>query len=48
VSGMNDSQILLQEIFRWGKSGGVPAGEGRLVPTGIPSRFAGEEGRPWD
>ncbi len=48
VSGMNESQILTQEIFRWGKAEGGSRGDGRLVPTGIPSRFEQEGRRSWD
>ena len=48
VSGMNDSQILTQEIFRWSKGKDGAAGEGRLVPSGVPSRFACEDLRSWD
>ncbi|GAB4238668.1 MAG: CpaF family protein [Deltaproteobacteria bacterium] len=39
ITGMNDSAILLQELFRWTKGeedGGSP---GRLASTGVPSRF---------
>ncbi len=45
VTGMNDSQILLQEVFRWAKGDAGSFREGRLVPTGIPSRFV-EDGDP--
>jgi pilus assembly protein CpaF len=48
VSGMNESQILTQEIFRWSREGAGAAEDGRLVPTGVPSRFERESGRPWD
>lgn len=48
VSGMNESQILTQEIFRWGKAEGEPVGDGRLVRTGVPSRFEREGRRSWD
>jgi len=47
VTGMNDSQILLQEIFRWVKTGGASENVGHLVATGIPSRFLPEEAPPW-
>ena len=47
ISGMNDSQILIQEIFRWGKGNGGPSCENGLIYTGIPSRFAEEEGNLW-
>ncbi len=48
LSGMNDSQILLQEIYRWEGGGHGNPGGGRLVPTGVPSRFLPDEGRPWE
>ena len=48
ISGMNDSQILLQEIFRWGKGNGEFSGENRLISTGIPSMFMDEGERLWD
>ena len=48
VSGMNDSQILTQEIYRWSKSEDGTAGAGRLVFTGVPSRFGQEGSRSWD
>jgi pilus assembly protein CpaF len=47
VAGMNESQILLQEIFRWERAGrGVPDG-GHLAPTGVPSRFGAEAEPSW-
>jgi pilus assembly protein CpaF len=45
VAGMNESQILLQEIFRWDRAG---TGGGRLAPTGVPSRFRAEAEPSWD
>jgi len=39
ITGMNESQILLQELFRWSKGNAESNGAGRLVATGIPSRF---------
>lgn len=48
VSGMNESQILTQEIFRWVKAGGEAGGDGRLMRTGVPSRFEQEGLRSWD
>jgi len=48
ISGMNDSQILIQEIFRWGKGNGDLSCENGLVFTGIPSRFAEEKESLWD
>jgi pilus assembly protein CpaF len=48
ITGMNESQILSQELFRWSKGiAGNPDG-GRLVPTGIPSRFRRGGGDAWD
>ncbi len=47
VCGMNDSQILTQEIYRWNNEGGGTSGECGLVPTGIPTRFAQEDPRSW-
>jgi pilus assembly protein CpaF len=47
VTGMNDSQILIQEIFRWAKGDDGTRPGGHLVPTNIPSRFLPEEERPW-
>jgi pilus assembly protein CpaF len=38
VTGMSESQILLQEIFRWKGERGTEK-EGELIPTGIPSKF---------
>jgi pilus assembly protein CpaF len=48
VSGMNDAQILLQEIFRRGKRETGAGPDGALAPTGVPSTFrtAGADG--WD
>jgi pilus assembly protein CpaF len=48
VTGMNDSQILLQEIFRWRKGIGERPTAGALVATGVPSRFRPEDDAPWD
>ncbi len=47
VTGMNESQILMQEIFRWvkGDDGGCPGGN--LLSTGVPSRFLPEEELRW-
>ncbi|MBI5905498.1 MAG: CpaF family protein [Deltaproteobacteria bacterium] len=45
LAGMNESQILLQEIFRWDRTGCGDTSGGRLVHTGVPSRF-GAEGEP--
>src|SRR5512145_3364696 len=36
ISGMNDAQILLQEIFRREKDGTGAAPEGKLAATGVP------------
>jgi pilus assembly protein CpaF len=46
VTGMNDAQILLQEIFRWEKRGGAHAG-GTLAATGVPSSLRPEGGAAW-
>jgi pilus assembly protein CpaF len=48
ITGMNESQILLQELFRWSKGDAETGGAGRLVATGIPSRFRRDGGPPWD
>jgi pilus assembly protein CpaF len=48
ISGMNESQILLQEQFRWSKGGAENDGAGRLVATGIPSRFRPGGCDSWD
>ncbi|MBP2677680.1 MAG: hypothetical protein H6Q82_745 [Deltaproteobacteria bacterium] len=45
---MNESQILLQELFRWSKGTAGNAGAGRLVATGIPSRFRRGVDNIWD
>ena len=45
ITGMNESQILLQELFRWSKGND---GAGCLVATGIPSRFRPGGGDTWD
>jgi pilus assembly protein CpaF len=48
IAGMNESRILVQELFRWSKGSAEEGSEGRLVPTGVPSRFRREGGDPWD
>ena len=48
ITGMNESQILLQELFRWSKGNAGSNGAGRLVATGIPSRFRRGGGDTWD
>ena len=48
ISGMNDSQILLQELFRWSKGNAESGAVGGLAGTGIPSRFRRSGGGPWD
>jgi pilus assembly protein CpaF len=48
ITGMNESQILLQELFRWSKGNAGNGGAGRLVATGIPSRFRRVGGNTWD
>jgi pilus assembly protein CpaF len=48
LSGMNETQVLLQEIFRWEGGSRAESGAGSLVPTGVPSRFRPEGGTRWD
>jgi len=48
ITGMNESRILLQELFRWSKGSAEEGTAGRLVPTGVPSRFRREGGDTWD
>jgi len=48
ITGMNESQILLQELFRWSKGSARKDGAGRLVATGIPPRFRRGGGDTWD
>jgi pilus assembly protein CpaF len=48
ITGMNESQILIQELFRWSKERGGTDSAGRLVATGIPSRFRHAGGETWD
>jgi pilus assembly protein CpaF len=47
VAGMNETQILLQEIFRWERAGCGGPDRGRLAPTGVPSRFRAEAEPSW-
>jgi len=47
VTGMGESQILLQEVFRSSKCEG-PSGKGTLNPTGVPSKFFVSEGNVWE
>jgi pilus assembly protein CpaF len=47
VTGMGETQILLQEVFRSSKSEG-PSGKRRLIPTGVPSKFFLSEGNGWE
>jgi pilus assembly protein CpaF len=47
ISGMNDAQILLQEIFRREKRGTGSAPGGKLSPTGVPSKFRSEGPAGW-
>jgi pilus assembly protein CpaF len=47
VTGMVETQILLQEIFRMTKDQGPPA-KFSLVPTDIPSKFFHPGGADWD
>jgi pilus assembly protein CpaF len=48
ITGMNESQILLQELFRWSKGNAEDNSAGMLVATGIPSRFRRGGGDAWD
>jgi len=48
ITGMNESQILLQELFRWSKGNAGIGGAGGLVATGIPSRFRYAGVDTWD
>ncbi len=47
VTGLGESQVMLQEIFRWAKDNGRNL-QGKLVPTGIPSKFLGPGEDPWE
>ena len=47
ITGMSESQILLQEIFRWKKERG-PAKAGELTATDIPSKFLSLEEKAWE
>jgi pilus assembly protein CpaF len=47
VTGMGETQILLQEVFRSSKSEGPP-GKERMVPTGVPSKFFLLERNGWE
>jgi len=47
VSGLNDAQILLQEIFRREKRETGTIQGGRLDPTGVPSKFRPEGSTGW-
>jgi pilus assembly protein CpaF len=48
ISGMNESQILLQDLFRWSMGSADNDVAGRLVATGTPSRFRRGGGGKWD
>jgi pilus assembly protein CpaF len=48
ITGMNESQILIQEMFRWSKKNAEIDAAGRLVATGVPSRFRRGGGDTWD
>ncbi len=48
IAGMNESRILIQELFRWSKGSAEKGSAGLLVPTGVPSRFRREGGDTWD
>ena len=47
VTGLTESQIMLQEIFRWSKDKGRHP-RGKLAPTGIPSKFLGPGEDAWE
>ncbi len=47
VTGMGETQILLQEVFRSSKSEGPP-GKESLVSTGVPSKFFLSERNGWE
>ncbi len=47
ITGMGDSQVLLQEIFRM-PPGRLSREEARLVPTGVPSKFHREGDKGWE
>ncbi len=47
VTGLSESQIMLQETFRWTKDK-VAQPDGRLIPTGIPSKFLGPGRDTWE
>ena len=47
VTGMGETQILLQEVFRSTKNEGA-SGKGGLIPTGVPSKFFLSEGNGWE
>lgn len=47
VTGMCESQIMLQEVFRWRKVRGTD-GDERLAATGIPSKFRVLEETAWE
>lgn len=46
ITGISDTQILLQEIFRW-ETAGRRKTEGRLVRTEVPPKFACVGATPW-
>jgi pilus assembly protein CpaF len=47
VTGMGETQILLQEIYRSSKSE-TPSSKAGLIPTGVPSKFSSPGGNGWD
>ncbi len=47
VTGLSESQILLQDIFRWARDKGRHAA-GKLVPTATPSKFIGPGEDAWE
>jgi pilus assembly protein CpaF len=48
ITGMNESQILTQELFRWSRGSAETGVEGCLAETGVPSRFRRGGGDTWD
>jgi pilus assembly protein CpaF len=48
ITGMNESQILTQELYRWSRGSAETGVEGHLAATGVPSRFSRGGGDSWD
>ena len=47
ITGMGETQILLQEVFRTSMNEGQ-RGSGTLMPTGVPSKFFPAGGKGWE